>query len=82
MLSESLTDEQIARQDDVDNKIFELICDLVPRKEFHPSWDIEMIGGVRDAIQDWVVKKQWCTEYEFYPWVTETVEMPESTNRP
>jgi len=74
--SEGLTDEQIARQDEVDNKIYALIRDLVPRKEFGLPWDIEMIGKVRDEIQSWIVKNQLCTEYEFYPWVSEEGEQP------
>ena len=79
--SEGLTDEQIARQDEVDNKIFALIRDIVPGKKFDLPWDMEMIGGIRDEIQSWVVRKRLCTEYEFYPWMIEEDELADGTQQ-
>lgn len=61
-----LTDEQIERQDYVDNAIFSLICDVNP-SDTELEWDIELIGNVRDAIQNELVSRKVCTAQEFYP---------------
>ena len=44
-----LTDEQIERQDHVDNAIHALLVDLAERDV---EWDISLIGAVRDRIND------------------------------
>lgn len=65
-----LTDQQIARQDYVDNAIYDLINELIPSdKEI--GWDIEAIGAVRDAIQSKLVERGLCTEQVFYPFIEE-----------
>lgn len=61
-----LTDRQIARQDLVDNAIYDLINELIPSNK-EMDWDIEAIGDVRDAIQSQLVERGLCTEQEFYP---------------
>ena len=61
-----LIDKQIERQDFVDNAIFDLINELIP-SEKKMEWDIEVIGEVRDAIQNQLVTKGFCTELQFYP---------------
>lgn len=66
-----LTDEQISRQDYVDNEIHRLIEALSPTKE-SIAWNIEMIGEIRDAIQDWIVDKlRLSSEQNFYPFIEE-----------
>jgi len=56
-----LTEEQIKRQDSVDNAIYQLIQELNPAdKEL--AWDIEMIGEVRDVIEDWMVERLKITD--------------------
>ena len=65
-----LTDKQIARQDAVDNAVFSLINELIPSDK-EMSWDIEAIGAVRDAMQSQLVKRGFCTEQEFYPYLEE-----------
>lgn len=63
-----LTEKQIKRQDFVDNEVFELIRRLAPSAKI--KWDIEMIGNLRDAIQEQVVDKQKLTnEARFYPYL-------------
>ena len=63
-----LNNKEIKRQDFVDNSIFELLQTLNPTdKEF--DWDIEMIGNVRDAVQNYIVRKTNCLEQEFYPYI-------------
>lgn len=65
-----LTDQQISRQDFVDNAIHDLINELIPSvKEM--EWDIEVIGEVRDVIQAMLVGRGICTEQEFYPYIGE-----------
>lgn len=66
-----LTDKQIERQDFVDNAISQLIQSVNPTdKEI--EWDIEMIGEVRDVIEDWIVERLKITDEQgFYPWVEE-----------
>ena len=62
-----LTKKQIERQDYVDNQIFELIQKLLPPSK-KMDWDIEVIGIVRDAIQEQIVDKQKVmSEGQFYP---------------
>lgn len=63
-----LTDQQIARQDCVDNAIYDLINELIPSDK-EMDWDIEAIGAVRDAIQSKLVERGLCTEQEFYPFI-------------
>ncbi len=66
-----LTEEQIKRQDSVDNAIYQLIQELNPTAD-EIRWDIEMIGDVRDVIEDWMVERLKITdEKSFYPWVGE-----------
>lgn len=62
-----LTKKQIERQDYVDNQIFELIQKLLPLSK-KMDWDIEIIGAVRDVIQEQIIGKQkLMSEAQFYP---------------
>lgn len=63
-----LTEQQIERQDFVDNAIFNLISELVPSDK-EMEWDIEAIGEIRDAIQSQLVTRGFCTDQEFYPYI-------------
>ena len=64
---ENLNEDQIKRQDFVDNKIYELVNQLVP-SEKKIGWNIEMIGDIRDTIQHWLVDKyKIVDELDFYP---------------
>lgn len=66
-----LSDEQIQRQDSVDNAIYRLIQVLNPTDTII-AWDIEMIGDVRDVMREWFVDKRNITsEQAFYPSVNE-----------
>jgi DNA polymerase sigma len=64
---QNLSDDQIKRQDFVDNEIYDLVKRLIPStKEI--EWDIEMIGDIRDTIQHWLVDRyKIIDELEFYP---------------
>ncbi len=63
----NFTEDQIRRQDFVDNKIYDLVKRLIPSTR-EIDWDIEMIGDIRDTIQHWVVDKyKVVEELEFYP---------------
>jgi hypothetical protein len=67
----TLADKHISRQDYVDNHIFQLLQTLNPSQR-PIEWDIEMIGDVRDTIEDWIVAKmKVCTEKDFYPYIEE-----------
>lgn len=67
----TLTDEQIKRQDFVDNKIFELIQELNP-SQTEIDWDIEMISDVREVIRIWLVEDFKLTdEMSFYAYLEE-----------
>ncbi len=64
-----LTNEQLSRQDYVDGEIYRLIQTLNPTKE-SIDWNIEMIGEIRDAIQNWMVDRLRLTsEQSFYPFI-------------
>lgn len=61
-----MSDEQIRRQDLVDNAIFELIRQTNPTKRQIP-WDIEMIGNIRDSLVSELQNKLGISEFEVYP---------------
>ncbi len=66
-----LTQHQIKQQDMIDNAIYHFIQSINPSNKEIP-WDIEMIGEVRDVIEDWIVERLKITdEQDFYPWVEE-----------
>lgn len=61
--------EQIARQDFVDNLIFETVLKLIPdeskRKELR--WDIDRIAMIRNLIWQWLSDYYLIKPVEFYP---------------
>lgn len=66
-----LTDKQIKRQDFVDNAIYHLIQEVNPAGK-PITWDIEMIGDIRDVIEKWLVEREnIATEQTFYPYLQE-----------
>ena len=65
-----LTPKQIARQDFVDNAIYDIINELIPSDK-EMEWNIEAIGIIRDVIQSQLVERDFCTEQEFYPFIEE-----------
>jgi hypothetical protein len=80
---------EIERQDCVDNAVFRLILDCSP-EEADINWDIELIGKIRDALQEVLVDDlKLMTEQEFYPYieldddgniVLEPSDKPDETN--
>ncbi len=64
---QNLSEDQIKRQDFVDNEIYNLINRLNPSKR-EIEWNIEMIADIRDTIQHWLVDRyKIIDELEFYP---------------
>jgi hypothetical protein len=64
---QGFTEDQIKRQDFVDNQIYDLVKRLNPSRS-EIKWDIEMIGDIRDTIQHWLVDQYKIVhELEFYP---------------
>ena len=64
---QKFTEDQIKRQDFVDNEIYDLVKRLSPSKS-EIEWNIEMIGDIRDTIQHWLVDRYKIVgELEFYP---------------
>jgi len=61
-----MSDKQIKRQDFVDNAIFELIQCINPT-ERQISWDIEMIGNIRDSLVSELQNKLGISEFDIYP---------------
>lgn len=62
------TEQETARQDLVDEQISLLIAALIP-DNCNVDWDIELIGIIRDALQEVIVDKLgFMTEQEFYPY--------------
>jgi hypothetical protein len=51
---QNFTEDQIKRQDFVDNQIYDLVKRLIPSTR-EIEWNIEMIGDIRDTIQHWIV---------------------------
>ncbi len=65
-MAHEMTDEQLARQDFVDNAIFSLVQVTNPTNRAI-SWDIEMIGNIRDTLVHELEKKLGISEFEIYP---------------
>ncbi len=66
-----LNNKQIERQDYVDNAVFQLIGDINPTSK-DISWNIEMIGEIRDNVRHWLVERlEICDETTFYPYIKE-----------
>jgi len=63
---ESLTDEQTDRQDLVDNAIFQACCEVAGHEM---NWDIEMIGAIRDTMENWIVPDEIETSMKFNPFI-------------
>ena len=60
------SEEQLKRQDSVDNEIYDLVKRLNPSGR-EIEWDIEMIGDIRDTIQHQLVYQyKGVDELEFY----------------
>ncbi|MGD0784604.1 MAG: hypothetical protein ABR969_02195 [Sedimentisphaerales bacterium] len=68
---QELNNNQIERQDYVDNAVFQLIQEINPAGK-DISWNIEMIGEIRDNIRYWLVERlKACEEMTFYPYIKE-----------
>ncbi len=64
---QEFTEDQIKRQDFVDNEIYDLLKRLVPSRG-EIEWNIEMIGDIRDTIQHWLVDQyKIVNDLGFYP---------------
>ena len=62
----TLTDNQIQRQDFVDNAIYNLLREVNP-SEKSIEWNIESIGEIREVIRVWLVERHATTdEMSFY----------------
>jgi hypothetical protein len=69
MQMENLSESQVKRQDFVDGEIFQLIQKLNPTKK-RIEWNIEMIGDIRDTIEEWMVKSvKSSSRQAFYPFL-------------
>lgn len=64
-----LNENQLKRQDFVDNAIYELVCNVNPSQR-EVEWNIELIGGIRDLIRHWLIERLAVTdEMTFYPYM-------------
>jgi hypothetical protein len=64
---QGFTEDQIKRQDFVDNEIYDLVKRLNPSTR-EIDLDIEMIADIRDTIEHWLVDQyKIVDELEFYP---------------
>lgn len=68
--TQELTDEQVERQDDVDNAIFSMLQEVLKDVKIDPDWDMEIIGEIRELIEGFYFQSD-DDIYEFYPWVEE-----------
>lgn len=68
-----LTKQQIARQDFVDNQIFNLINSLLPKSK-QIEWDIELIGEAREFLRLEIVDElKIIDEDKFYPFMKDEI---------
>lgn len=61
-----MNEKEIARQDFVDNAIFDLIQEINPTDK-NIDWDIDFIGEIREVVLNRFLDAKICTEQEFYP---------------
>lgn len=68
---DELSDSQIARQDAVDNVIYELIQSIHPSTT-QISWNMEVIADIRNCLREWIVDRyELCDDQSFYPYLAE-----------
>ena len=68
-MDRNLTKKQLARQDFVDNKIFELMQGLAPNGK-KSEWNIDAIGSVREVVRKYLVnEKKFISDVKFYPFL-------------
>jgi hypothetical protein len=74
-----LTKFEIEQQDIVDSACYELITQFTPNGLEDVEWNIELIGKIRDALQEVIVDDlKLMTEMEFYPYIEyDAVENPD-----
>ena len=66
----SLTEDQMKRQDLVDNAIYDMICSINPTNKDVDWQDVsEIIGDIRDIVFSQMSERWGCSEMEFYPFV-------------
>jgi hypothetical protein len=64
-----INENQLERQDFVDNAINELVCNINPSQQ-EIEWNIELIGGIRDIICHLLVERlAIIDEMTFYPYM-------------
>lgn len=65
----TLINNQIQRQDFVDNAIYNLLREVNPSNK-SIQWNIETIGEIREVIRVWLVERLAVTdEMSFYPYI-------------
>lgn len=65
-----LTRFELEQQDLVDDACYQLITEFCPNGLIDIEWNIELIGLVRDALQEVIVDRLGLmTEMEFYPYL-------------
>ncbi len=65
----ALNDNQLQRQDFVDNAIYDLLRQVNPSQQ-EIKWNIEVIREIRDSIQFWLVERlAVADEMTFYPYI-------------
>lgn len=65
----NFTKKQLMRQDFADNKIFELMQELIPDGK-KLKWDINVIGSVREVIRKYLAdEKRIVSNMKFYPFL-------------
>jgi len=76
-----LTEEQIKKQDSVDNAIYQLIQELNPADKSKVTFPVipacreSFFGEVRDVIEDWMVERLKITDEQgFYAYLEENTE--------
>lgn len=68
---DDLTDEQIARQDYIENEVYELIQRLNPTTK-PVKRDMQMISDILDTVEHWFVNRLYlCSARNFYPYIDE-----------
>lgn len=76
--TKELTDAQIERQDEVDNAIFCMIDEVLSGTRMQPEWDMEIIGEIRELIEEFYFGDLEEDKYNFYPWVERDEQVGES----
>ena len=69
MKQEELTGRQLERLDYLHNRIQAMLIEICPNETKTVEWDMELIATIADVVEEFFVRKKYCTDQEFNPYI-------------